>query len=207
VAVGDATASDPTSIERSVSTKIGGRIDRSAARGFRSNLSQDKPSASDPGDSQYELTAATDDGSELTAAGEDGLDDSQVELPAFAPSETLPREAHLTAAFDSASSEVLVASQALERFIGFWGRYHLFVALGFVVASFAVIGFFLVRAMVGQTVSFSTTAVVIGCVVTVALLLLSLSATALCFLLLDLGRNIRQLIVLADLNPNSKRGT
>ena len=139
----------------------------------------------------------------MTAASDNRIDDSQVELPAFAPSEALPVQNGLASEFDSASSEVLLASEAYDRFINSWGRFHFYGALGVGVASIAALGFFLVRAIAGQTINVSTTAVVIGCVAMVALLLLSLTASALCLLVLAMGRTIRQLIALADLNPKS----
>ncbi len=79
---------------------------------------------------------------------------------------------------------------------------HFYVVVGFAASSLSVLGFFLVRALVaGQTLSSSITALLIGCVGTVAFLLLSLSATVLIILLVDLARSVRLLIQQTERNP------
>ena len=76
-----------------------------------------------------------------------------------------------------------------------WGRVHLYVVMGFAASSLSVLGFLLMRALVvGQILSSSTAALLVGLVGTIAFLLLSLSATALIMLLIDLARNMRLLI-------------
>jgi len=125
---------------------------------------------------------------------EDG--DSNVELPAFTANTASDDEAHPSGTFEPASSVVLPAIPWYDQFIESWSRYHFFVALGFGTSSLGVLGFFLVRALVsGQIINASITALIVGCVGTVAFLLLSVSATALILVLVDLGRNVRRLIV------------
>ena len=79
---------------------------------------------------------------------------------------------------------------------------HFYVVLGFAASSLAVLGFLLVTPLVaGQTLSSSITALIIGCVGTIAFLLLSLSATVLIILVIDLGRSVRVLIQQTDRSP------
>jgi hypothetical protein len=154
--------------------------------------------AQTPYDSQYEMTAVL---------GGDP-DDSQTELPAFTSGTDLSGEADLSGEIEAArpfetdSSEFLVPVPWYFKFIDSWGRLLFYVATGFATVSLAVLGFLLVRALVaGHIMSPSVTALIIGCVGTIAFLLISLSATALTVLLVDLARNVRMLIQQADRNP------
>jgi membrane protein implicated in regulation of membrane protease activity len=80
--------------------------------------------------------------------------------------------------------------------------------VGFAASSLAVLGFLLVSALVaGRIVSSSITALIVGCVATVALLLLSLSATVLSILVIDLARNMRLLIQRTDRSPAQVHNT
>jgi hypothetical protein len=145
-----------------------------------------------PFDSQYEMTA------EL--GGE--LDDSQVELPAFTSTAARSGDSDSGPAFETESSEFLLAVPWYFKFIESWGRLHFYVAVGFAASSLSVLGFLLIRALVaGQILSSSITALIVGCVATIAFLLLSLSATVLIILLVDLARNVRLLIQQNDRNP------
>jgi zinc-ribbon domain len=148
-------------------------------------------SAPTPFDSQYEMTAVL---------GGDP-DDSQTELPAFGDESDISGEMEAGRPFETSSSEFLLPVPWYFNFIDSWGRLHFYVATGFAGASLAVLGFLLVRALVaGRTMSSSVTALIIGCVGTIAFLLISLSATALTVLLVDLARNVRMLIQQADRN-------
>jgi len=118
--------------------------------------------------------------------------DAILEPPAFTANTASDDLANPSGTF---GSEVLPATPWYDKFIDSWSRYHFFVALGFGTSSLAVLGFFLVRALVGgQIINASITALIVGCVGTVAFLLLSVSATASILLLVDLGRNVRRLI-------------
>jgi predicted Zn finger-like uncharacterized protein len=144
-----------------------------------------------PYDSQYEMTAVL---------GGDP-DDSQTEMPAFTAGKTPSGETEDTPPFETAGAELFLPVPWYYSFIDSWGRLHFFVALGFAASSLSVLGFLLARALVGgHILSSSITALIVGCVGTVAFLLLSLSATALIVLLIDLARNVRQLIQQADRN-------
>jgi hypothetical protein len=131
-------------------------------------------------------------------------DDSQVELPAFT-SESPPDpsgEIESAPAFESESSEIALPIPWYYKFIESWGRVHFYVVLGFATSSLAVLGFLLISALVaGHALSPSITALIIGCVGTVAFLLLSLSATVLIILVIDLGRSVRVLIQQTGQNP------
>ena len=137
-----------------------------------------------PSDSQYEMHAVL---------GGDP-DDSQIELPAF-DGEALSGEIDAARPFDTASGEVLLPMPWYFNVIGSWGRLHFYVAIGFATSSLAVLGFLLFRALVaGSIVSSSITALIIGCVGTIAFFMLTLSASVLTALLFDLARNVRTLI-------------
>jgi len=132
----------------------------------------------------------------MSSVFDDENGDSNVELPAFTANTASADLAHPSGTFEPASADVLPAIPWYDSFIDFWSRFHFFVALGFGTSSLAVLGFFLVRALVGgQVINASITALILGCVGTVAFLMLSVSATALILLLVDLGRNVRRLIV------------
>lgn len=137
-----------------------------------------------PSDSQYEMHAVL---------GGDP-DDSQTELPAF-DGEALSGEIDAARPFETASAEVLWPMPWYFNVIGSWGRFHFYTAIGFATSSLAVLGFLLFRALVaGSIVSSSITALIIGCVGTIAFFLLTLSASVLTALLFDLARNVRTLI-------------
>jgi hypothetical protein len=129
-------------------------------------------------------------------------DDSQVELPAFASGEEPSGEVEAAPPFEPASSEFSLPVPWYYKYIESWGRVHFFVAVGFAASSLSVLGFLLVSALVrGHIVSSSITALIVGCVATIAFLLLSLSATVLIILVVDLARNMRLLIQQTDRNP------
>jgi len=148
------------------------------------------PSSSD---SHYEMSAVSD--------GEIG--DSNDELPAFMSNTASLDDAHPSGMFEPASSEVFVASPWYDQSIESWNRYHFFVALGFGPSSLAVLGFFLVSALVrGHSIDSSITALIVGCLGMVAFLLLSVSAAALIVLLVDLGRTLRRLVDRSNRNAS-----
>jgi hypothetical protein len=129
-------------------------------------------------------------------------DDSQVELPAFTSAADPSGEVDAAPPFEYASSEFALAVPWYYKFIESWGRVHFYVVLGFGTSSLAVLGFLLYCALVaGYTLSSSITALIIGCVGTVAFLLLSVSATVLIILMIDLARSVRVLIQQTDQNP------
>jgi hypothetical protein len=141
------------------------------------------------GDSHYEMSAVYDD----------GYDDSDGEIPAFAPGESAENVAVLFPTFEAEGAEIVAPRPWYFKFLESWGRFQLLTALGFTAASLSVLGFLLLRALAGgQILSASITALVLGCVGTIAFLLLSLSATALTVLLVDLVRNVRQLVQHAE---------
>ncbi len=129
-------------------------------------------------------------------------DDSQVELPAFTSAAEGSDEVETVPAFESESSESALVVPRYYKVIESWGRVHFYVVLGFAASSLAVLGFLLLSALVaGHILSSSITALIIGCVGTIAFLLLSLSATVLIILVIDLGRSLRVLIQQTDRNP------
>ena len=122
-------------------------------------------------------------------------DDSQVELPAFTSAGTPFGEGESPLPFDSASFEFLLTVPWYYKFIESWSRVHFYVAVGFAAGSLAVLGFLLLSAILaGRVLSPSITALIIGCFGAIAFLLLSLPATVLVILLVDLARNVRLLI-------------
>jgi hypothetical protein len=144
-----------------------------------------------PFDSQYEMT--------VVLGGDP--DDSQTELPAFDGGMDESGEIEAGRPFETASSEFAVPVPWYFSVIDSWGRLHFYVATGFAASSLLVLGFLLVRALVaGYIVSSSVIALIIGCVGTIAFLLISLSATVLTVLLFDLARNVRALIQQSDRN-------
>jgi hypothetical protein len=145
------------------------------------------------GDSHYELAAISDD-----------VSDSQIDLPAFAAEDLDWDEPQSSLSLNQGGAPEFVRAVPLHQIgpIEAWGRYHFYIALGFGAAALCVMGYFLCRPLVGgTTVSSSTTALIVGCVGTIAFLLLSLATTTLSLLLVDLGRNIRQLMRQADVEP------
>jgi hypothetical protein len=145
---------------------VGGGLTRSSNGSFFSGHDDDPvPGRRGPGDSHYEMSAVF----------EDTTGDSDVEIAAYRPaSGASPDEAHPSGAFEAASSEVLLPSPWYYNFIDSWSRFHFFVALAFGTSSLSFLGFLLVRALVGgQIIDSSITSLIVGCVGTVAFLLLS----------------------------------
>ncbi len=146
-----------------------------------------------PGDSHYEVSVGFDD----------MLVDSNFELPAFTQGAAVPDDGLASSAFEPSSSEIFLPSPWYYNFIDSWNRFHFFVVLGFGTSALAILGFFLVKSLVGgQSVDSSITTLIVGCVLTVATVLLSVSATALIVLLVDLGKHIRRLSVQS--NPDAR---
>jgi hypothetical protein len=140
-----------------------------------------------PDDSQYELSA-------IFAEGTDPSRDSLDQLPAFSMDSAVPDAAHSAASLDPAEAEVRLAVPWYYRYIDAWGRFHFFTALGFAAVSLSILGFLLLRALVGgEVMHTSITALVVGCLGTIAFLLLSLSVAALAALLADLDKSVRHL--------------
>jgi hypothetical protein len=159
--------------------------------GFSSGSDDEIPGFTTPSpyDSQYEMTAVLGG----------NPDDSQTELPAFVGAPDESGEFVVPPPTETPSTEYLLPAPWYFKFIDSWGRLLFYAATGFAAASLAVLGFLLVRALVaGVTMSSSVTALIIGCVGTIAFLLISLSATALTVLLVDVSRNVRTLIQQSD---------
>jgi hypothetical protein len=155
------------------------------------NDNEDNAFDGEPGDSHYDLTAVMGK----------GMDDSQVELPAFSADDWPALEPGA----DSGSGPAAALPEPwYVRFIDSWGRYHAGVVLCFGGVSLIILSYFLFRPLLGgESVTSSTTALVVGCVGIIAFLLLSFTASAFYLLLLDLGRNMRQLNLQANRRPNS----
>jgi hypothetical protein len=137
-------------------------------------------------DSHYELSAVFED---TTSRGDEGASTH------WSTRASLDDEQY-TATFEPAAADGLLANPWFDAFIDSWSRYHCMIALGFGTSSLAVLGFLLVRALWGGAViDSSITALIVGCVMTVAFMLLSVSATVLVALLVDLGRSLRQLLI------------
>jgi hypothetical protein len=142
------------------------------------------PSALGPGDSHYELSLAIGDHNE----------DSHSELPGVTPLDSARNEPLPAADDEPPCLKVVVSNRWYSHFVDRAGPYYFLVAVGFGALSLAVLCFLLVSAINnGQTVSRSITALIVGCVGLVAFLLLSLTATALHLLLVDLLRIVRRL--------------
>jgi zinc-ribbon domain len=142
-----------------------------------------------PDDSQYELPISTDI----------DIDDSQFELPAFAP-EQMSREESWRAAVDNPPSmERTLTSPWHDRFVNSWGHYHFGVTIGFSAISLAVLGYFLASEIFGgRSISASIALMILGCVGTVAFLLLSVTVTALNRQLADLAKHVRLMRIQSD---------
>jgi hypothetical protein len=138
-----------------------------------------------PGDSHYDMAGFFEaDGG-----------NSDYELPAYRSNSGLPEE-HPSGTFEPAITAVPVASPWYDGFIDTLSRIQLWIAVGFGTSSLAVLGFLLARALAGGAIiDTSITALIVGCVGTFAFMMLSISATVLIVLVVDLGRNLRQLIV------------
>jgi hypothetical protein len=140
------------------------------------------PRVMDSDDSQYELRVSMDI----------DIEDSQVELPAFAPEQMLPDENWRAAVDDPTSVELTFTSPWHYRFVNSWGRYHFGVAIGFGAISLAVLGYFLASEIFGgQSIGASVPLLILGCVGTVVFLLLSVTVTALNRQLADLAQHVR----------------
>jgi hypothetical protein len=131
-------------------------------------------------------------------------EDSQVELPAFTSESGSSGEVQAAAPFDTASSEFFTVAPWYYAFIESTTRVFLYAAVGFAAASLAAFGFLLLRTLrAGYIMSTSTTALIIGCIATIAFLLLALPATAVVVLLVDLARNLRLLVEQTGRNPTA----
>ncbi len=146
-----------------------------------------------PDDSQYELPIVTDV----------DLEDSQVEIPVFAPTRSSADDQSPVIDDDRPSIVLSLSTPWPYRFVNTWGRYHFAVAIGFCTFSLVVLGFFLAREVLGgQTIGVSVTLLIVGCVGMIAFLLLSLTVTALNVLLADLAKNVRRLRIQSE--PKSR---
>jgi hypothetical protein len=176
------------------SAQIGGTLGRLSSEALFSGEDDDSlPEEPGPGDSQYDMAGFFEE--------EGG--GSNNEMPAYRAAGGL-REA--PGSFEPASTELLLDSPWYDRFIEGLSRAQFLIALGFGSSTLAVLGYFLVRALVGGAViDASITALIVGCVGTVAFMLLSVSATVLVVLLVDLLKNLRQLIVRVNPEPRVAR--
>jgi hypothetical protein len=162
----------------------------SAFQDIEENEDGSSPIALGPSDSHYELPIVT--------AGDDDSQDNLPELDADMPFDAPVDSDAIIAA---AASSGLLARPWYFRFLHAWSRYYFLFALGIGILALAALGFFLIRALViGHTFSSAIAALVLAAVGLVAYVLLSVTATALYFLLLDLARNTRAWNVRADLN-------
>jgi hypothetical protein len=170
------------------------RLNVSAEEFFAGSEHEMPAFSASPYDSQYDMPAVVGD----------DPDDSQVELPAFTTEEEEAESGEVEAVqpFEADSSEFYVTVPWYYKFIESWGRVHFYVVVGFAASALALLGFLLTRELIaGQVLSSSLTALIVGLVGTVAFLLLSLSATVLIALLIDLARNLRLLILQNDRPP------
>jgi hypothetical protein len=162
--------------------------------------------AHDDDDRAARLRSPFDSHYDMAAMFDETPDESGAEIPAFDPGSSGEFETVTPATDRSSADELFQPSPWYYKFINSWGRFQFVAGLGFAASALSVLGFLLARAIVaGQTVSTSVTALVLGCVGTIAFLLLSLSATALIMLLADLDRNVRQLIQQADRDAAAAR--
>jgi hypothetical protein len=144
-----------------------------------------------PDDSHYELSPIYGD----DANG----DDSQVELPAFSMDSEAPEGERHTAIFDPARPDAARPAPWYYDYISSWGRYHVITALGFATISLFVLAGMLLSSLVGgPIIDISSIALIVGCVGTIAFLLLTLPLAALVALLADLGKSLRQLHFRSD---------
>ena len=175
----------PRLFEASPIAQSGGSLPRFSAEtlSLTGALTDDSlPRVIDPDDSQYELPVSTDI----------DIDDSQVELPAFTPDQVAADEYWHSAGDDPPSVEPNFKSPWHDRFVNSWGRYHFGAAIGFGAISLAVLGYLLASELFGgQSTSASVPLLILGCVGTVAFLLLSVTVTALNRQLADLAKHVR----------------
>jgi hypothetical protein len=167
-----------------------GTMSSLARDGFFAGFDEDDPRSPDPGpaDSHYELTEG----------GEVAPDDSVDDWPAVSPSET-PSDPWLAATAEPAATEVLTRDPWYYKLIDDFGHLQFYVALTFGALALALLSFLLVRTLSGSLgLDSSVSALVVALVGTMAFLLISLIATVLIVLLVDLARNIRRLRIHAD---------
>jgi hypothetical protein len=150
-----------------------------------------------PEDSHYELSAVFDEDAN------DG-DESQVDLPAFSTESVVPDDVDATASLAPAGADISVVLPWYYIYIQSWARFHFLAALGFTATSLLLLGYLLVRSLAGGPIIHpSITALLVGCVGTIAFLLLSLSMAAVVALLADLGRSVRTMNLHAARNLRS----
>jgi hypothetical protein len=140
----------------------------------------------DPSDSQYELPVGVgdEDGAEFNDWSTDDM-----------PARPGPGERRIEAG-DSSS---VPSDPWYYKFIHAWGRVHFFGAIGFAALSMTVIACLVLARLTGNLKPESSAiAIVVGIVGAIALLMISLSTTALNLLLIDLARNIHRLRVHSD---------
>ncbi len=167
-------------------------LPRSLGNGFQSSDDDDGAAIDSlmggPGDSHYELSAVFDD-----------VPDSQVEIPAFSVTDAAPAGAGPSPTFEPDRPDDDLGVPWYYHYIVSWGRIHFFAALGFAACSLSILGYFLIRAVVaGHVIHTSITALIVGCVGTIAFLLLSISVAALVALLVDLGKNMHHMSLRAE---------
>jgi hypothetical protein len=159
---------------------------------FFGSSDDDEPSSSwrDPSDSHYEVTEPFDDEldgppSELPPA--DSEDSGEFYQVADSPG---VQEATSASAGPASSAPVAWSSKSLHN----WRRFQLLAAISFGGLSLAVLGFFLVSALTaGRAINSEILAIVVGVIGTVAFLLLSIEATTLLAVVLELARHMQQI--------------
>ena len=158
-----------------------------------------------PGDSHYELS------SDL----EDGMTGSDDDIPVVDPTVTSTAGESRTSSFwrgppsssrvDDPTSSDDSPEPWFYRVLISWGRPHFFASIGFGAFSLVVLAFLLLRTiLVESPLPFSTSALIAGLFVTVALLFLCTTVTTLNFLLLDLTRESRRHRSLSDRSSSMK---
>ncbi len=144
------------------------------------------PMVAGPNDSNYEITVALE--------GE--LDDSQFELPAIAETAPAPPASRPALASLLAGLEPFPRDSRYYDRIDSWIRVGFFGVLVLCAPSLLLIGFFILRAfLVGQYIHSTTTALILGFVGTIAIVLIMITLTALNLILLDLAKNTRPIAV------------
>jgi hypothetical protein len=182
----------PRLFEASPIAQSGGNLPRFSAETWSANGAKSDDSLAlvvNPDDSQYELPISTDI----------DIDDSQFELPAFAPEQMSPDESWRAAVDNPPSMERTLTSPWHDRFVNSWGHYHFGVTIGFSAISLVVLGYFLASEILGgRSISASIALMILGCVGTVAFLLLSVTVTALNRQLADLAKHVRLMRIQSD---------
>jgi hypothetical protein len=171
-------------------------IDSAITNGFFSGNDDDddlEPSLPDPADSHYELPVAN--------GGDEDVDFDDWSTDDI-PARPFPDEP----AVEPASVATSVSDPWYYKLIHAWGRAHFFSAIGFAALSLTAISCLVLARLTGNLKPESSAlAVVVGIVAAIALLMISLSTTALNLLLIDLARNIHRLRVQADHNAKIVR--